>query len=188
MRVGRIVASVASALALAGLGIAGATPASAVRYTCSTINGLSEVRTNGSPSFLVYSNSVDFAAGDILTATWSAITGTPSGVQLQIPADHQVAFSETSTATLTYTFNADAPAQGIYARLQGSVTNATITITCTGPSSGTSSGPAIPEWVQAFGIFHRDDACLTGWTNSWQHWAEPITGGWVCTRTIPSLG
>ena len=42
--------------------------------------------------------------------------------------------------------------------------------------------------VQAYGIFHHDDACLTDWTNSWQKWAEPITGGWVCTRAIPSLG
>lgn len=24
--------------------------------------------------------------------------------------------------------------------------------------------------------------------NSWQRWGEPITVGWVCTRTIPSLG
>lgn len=52
----------------------------------------------------------------------------------------------------------------------------------------TADAPPIPSWVQAYGIFHRDDACLTGWTNSWQKWAEPITGGWVCGRTIPSLG
>jgi hypothetical protein len=55
------------------------------------------------------------------------------------------------------------------------------------PTPATSSIP-IPAWVQAYGIFHHDDACLTSWTNSWQKWAEPITGGWVCTRTIPSLG
>jgi len=55
------------------------------------------------------------------------------------------------------------------------------------PVAATAAVP-IPPWVQAYGIFHHDDACLTSWTNSWQKWAEPITGGWVCTRTVPSLG
>jgi hypothetical protein len=52
----------------------------------------------------------------------------------------------------------------------------------------TASSTPIPPWVQAYGTFHHDDACATGWTNSWQEWAEPVTGGFVCTRSIPSLG
>ena len=57
-----------------------------------------------------------------------------------------------------------------------------------GPAPAPAPAPPIPPWVQAYGIFHPDDACVTGWGSSWQPWAEPITGGWVCTRTIPSLG
>ncbi len=50
----------------------------------------------------------------------------------------------------------------------------------------TSSG--IPDWVQAYGRFGKDAACRDGWNPSWQPWAELITGGWVCTRSLPSLG
>jgi hypothetical protein len=55
----------------------------------------------------------------------------------------------------------------------------------------TPAGVPTPDplpWVQAYGIFHQDDTCAVGWNPSWQEWAMAITGGWVCTRTIPSLG
>jgi hypothetical protein len=45
----------------------------------------------------------------------------------------------------------------------------------------------IPTWVQAYGRV-QDAACETGWDASWQEWAVPVTGGWVCPRSIPSLG
>jgi hypothetical protein len=80
-----------------------------------------------------------------------------------------------ATTTVTY-YNADI----------SWVLNLEVAATPT-PTPATPSSP-IPPWVQAYGIFHHDDACETGWTNSWQKWAETVTGGWVCTRTIPSLG
>ena len=46
----------------------------------------------------------------------------------------------------------------------------------------------IPASVQAYGRFSEDASCQNGWGPSWQSWAEKITGGWVCTRSIPSLG
>lgn len=46
----------------------------------------------------------------------------------------------------------------------------------------------IPAWVQAYGRESVDSPCLNGWDASWQEWAVPVTGGWVCTRSIPSLG
>jgi hypothetical protein len=46
----------------------------------------------------------------------------------------------------------------------------------------------IPDWVQSYGRFGKDATCLQGWNPTWEKWAEPITGGWTCTRTIPSLG
>lgn len=46
----------------------------------------------------------------------------------------------------------------------------------------------ILAWVQAHGRAGADAPCEDGWAPSWQSWAEPVTGGWVCTRSIPSLG
>lgn len=46
----------------------------------------------------------------------------------------------------------------------------------------------IPMWVQAFGRNGRDATCPVGWDPSWQEWAERVSGGWVCTRSIPSIG
>jgi hypothetical protein len=46
----------------------------------------------------------------------------------------------------------------------------------------------IPAWVQAYGRPDADATCDAGWDPSWQEWAVPATGGWVCTRAIPSLG
>lgn len=48
--------------------------------------------------------------------------------------------------------------------------------------------PPIPEWVQAYGRASADATCEDGWGPSWQEWAQQVTGGWVCTRSIPSLG
>lgn len=46
----------------------------------------------------------------------------------------------------------------------------------------------IPDWQQSVGRPSANATCAAGWQPSWQQWAERITGGWVCTRTIPSLG
>ena len=56
------------------------------------------------------------------------------------------------------------------------------------PSDTAADAPPIPSWVQAYGRAGQDAACEDGWAPSWQSWAEPVTGGWVCTRSIPSLG
>lgn len=46
----------------------------------------------------------------------------------------------------------------------------------------------IPGWQQSVGRASATATCAAGWQPSWQQWAEHVTGGWVCTRTIPSLG
>jgi hypothetical protein len=53
--------------------------------------------------------------------------------------------------------------------------------------TGGGSSP-IPAWVQAYGRDGMDATCEDGWNPSWQEWAQEVTGGWVCTRSIPSLG
>ncbi len=72
-----------------------------------------------------------------------------------------------------------------------------------GTFSGTISGPGtvtfdalmspdtyvpIPPWVQGYGRHSQADLCLDGWTASWEQWPHGGSGGWVCTREIPSLG
>ena len=52
----------------------------------------------------------------------------------------------------------------------------------------TPSVSGIPAWVQAYGRSGADATCEEGWAPSWQEWVQPVTGGWVCTRTIPALG
>ena len=49
-------------------------------------------------------------------------------------------------------------------------------------------GHPIPSWVQGYGRGSSADACLEGWTASWELWPNAGTGGYVCTRSIPSLG
>lgn len=56
-----------------------------------------------------------------------------------------------------------------------------------GSGASASTAAAIPSWVQAYGR-DRDATCEEGWVPSWQEWAQSVTGGWVCTRSIPSLG
>jgi hypothetical protein len=51
-----------------------------------------------------------------------------------------------------------------------------------------ASMPAIPLWLQAHGRWGASAECESGWAPSWQSWAEPITGGWVCARSIPAYG
>jgi hypothetical protein len=185
MRRRRIAAGTAAALAIAELGIAGATPASATLNTCATINSVQEV-VNPSPMGASFSATVDFVTGDPLSVTWSNIVGSASDSVLQVPTSRAVDIG-TPTETLSYTIPSEyAGIQEFTATLDGEFISATLTITCGVTSTTASSG--IPPWVQAYGIFHQRDACETGWGNSWQKWAEPITGGWVCTRTIPSLG
>jgi hypothetical protein len=69
-----------------------------------------------------------------------------------------------------------------------SVWYGTYTLETSFPGVAAADQPPIPAWVQAYGRDSRDATCLDGWDASWQSWAEPVTGGWVCTRSIPSLG
>lgn len=54
--------------------------------------------------------------------------------------------------------------------------------------TSTATPEAAPPWLQAYAVSSASADCRTGWARSWQPWAEAVSGGWVCTRTIPSLG
>jgi hypothetical protein len=65
---------------------------------------------------------------------------------------------------------------------------ATVVVTSVAGPGAQGAVIPIPAWVQAYGRARADATCENGWGPSWQSWAQPVTGGWVCTRTIPSLG
>ena len=61
------------------------------------------------------------------------------------------------------------------------------TIQWSGGRVATADVP-IPPWVQGYGRATAADGCLDGWAPSWEQWPNAGAGGWVCTRSIPSIG
>jgi hypothetical protein len=55
-------------------------------------------------------------------------------------------------------------------------------------AAAASTDAPIPDWVQAYGRADKDASCRDGWSPSYAMWPNNGTGGWVCTREIPSLG
>ena len=140
----------------AAIGVAtGVTSAAAAPYSCASINGLTVVKTNSVAGSVDYSANVNFVAGDTLTATWSSISGTSTGSSLQVPTSRQV-YVGASSETMFYTVTAVDIGAGYWTPefktvLSGTVTSATITITCRNSSTiaeeVVSAVPAGPEDV-----------------------------------------
>lgn len=139
--------------------------------------------------------SVSGAVGDEFTVyfigTCDLTSDTPGVLSWTDGAssDTPRAMNELVTLTLltsgTSTFSAQEPAYpGSGGRLR------VIVRSSSAPAlSVTRSAPApIPAWVQAVGRPGASAGCEPGWGPSWQQWAVPITGGWVCTRSIPAYG
>lgn len=190
MRARRVWAGVAAAGVTAGLGIVGAVPASAASAGCDFLNGAS-----GSGEGQVAWQSLAFQAGERLTVTWSALSSPAPVVDLLVPGN-VIVDTRVGAGSVTYLFATDTVADGNSLVVGGT---GTWSISCGDPAltsepaskaeSGPTSSPApIPAWVQAYGRADKDATCIDGWSPSWQKWSEPVTGGWVCTRSIPSLG
>jgi len=195
MKGSRIVAAGASALLAVGVGVAGAAPAEAVDATgdCSSL----PVTTVGTADSLRFSA----AAGDVLTAT-PTVAGPARDVVMNVgptvnPADQtQVAQAVTPTP-MTYSFPEAGTAVVVVKFTSQPTETLTVTWTCSRPAA------PIPAWVQAYGRASADDDCPAGYnpewaggpsadvvaySKSWQRWMNDGTGGWVCTRSVPSLG
>jgi hypothetical protein len=132
-------------------------------------------------------DSVQITAGDTVTVTFSNPVGEVDSSALRVGDFTRVAFG-TVPDVLTYTFLFTGEVN-VYGEVAGGGT-ALITFACAPASQAVSPGAvsSIPAWVQAYGRASADAKCQDGWDASWQAWAEPVTGGWVCTRSIPSLG
>jgi len=113
------------------------------------------------------------------------------------PADQtQVAQAVTPTP-MTYSFPEAGTAVVVVKFTSQPTETLTVTWTCSRPAA------PIPAWVQAYGRASADDDCPAGYnpewaggpsadvvaySKSWQRWMNDGTGGWVCTRSVPSLG
>jgi hypothetical protein len=213
MKMRRFIAGVATAVMVPALGIAGATPALADSTWSGTIT--SSGMDLQSSYFVdacafhtwhrpIYSESTAITpASDgtvALTVTSATIGGlTPPGafaigvftpsyssgncVGSRVVTDSLPSLSFTASAGTTYivvVWGADDD--------QATNTTGTFSVNIAVPGATAADLPPIPAWVQAYGRFGKDAPCLDGWSPSWQRWAEPVTGGWVCVRSIPSYG
>jgi hypothetical protein len=195
MRGTRLALSAATTLVLAS-GALAATPVAAdeVSSGCEYVNNsiIGATLGEGPASF---GADPGFATGEVLTFTFTEPVGTITSIDLRmldpelveaLDPDPYVTVASTSTVpgTITYVIPAERAAPELVAfRIVVNGPGAvTVTGTC-GPAS-----PVVPAWLQAYGRGGEAAACATGWSPSWQQWAVPVTGGWVCTRSVPSLG
>ena len=170
MLIARHVVATAMGALVAGLGIAFAAPASAANLGSYTANCDSGGRVN---------ETISGSIGDTFTVTASNAVcfaaSTPSGVvSSSVPsANPGSSTTVTLVAAGSTVFQWQQNGNGIYFA---------VTV------AGAEAPAPIPAWVQAYGRFGADAKCADGWSPSWQSWAESVTGGWVCDRSIPSLG
>lgn len=152
-------------------------------FSCSVAGETSEsVSGDVGDTISFFANgSCDLASSTAGVVTWSA--GGPADPASVINALVTLTLAEPGSTQ----FTAQSPGY------PGSGGRLTIDVTVTGapapdPDASDEPAPVIPAWVQAFGRASADATCPDGWAASWQEWAQPVTGGWVCTRTVPALG
>jgi hypothetical protein len=201
MRATRKMTAVAMLGLPAGLGLIGATPALAAPADPSSLSVACDSSTNSIFSTTLYGDPGDtftitntvFGSYCYVRETNGNVGGNPldgyTGIVIatagENPSPGEIRIGPTAYFTIVGT--------GSFTMRYGPGASKSSTITVArrpAPplSDAASSAPPIPEWVQAYGRHGADAACVDGWGTSWQSWAVPVTGGWVCTRSIPSLG
>jgi hypothetical protein len=193
VRVRQVLAVAAAATVTAGFAIAGAAPAFAAAPS---------ITDNGDGTIFVDAvgvtppSGVEFCAPSVSVANCSGAGGlfnnvlfyidTPSSA-FTVAAGHPVFNGGGSPNTGQ---PATLPAGYYTVHLQGSAGGddwGGLQGVLIGAPSGTGAPTPIPAWVQAFGR-QQAEKCPDGWDASWQSWAESVTGGWVCTRSVPANG
>ena len=156
---------------------------------CTNLDGL---LTDAEVESLTMGDDPGFIEGEVLTFSFTPVAGDVTLIEMQMLNDLSdpstpfttVASTTSVPGTITYSIPARLAAPA-YVSIRVVVTGgvAALTTACS-PAPGPVPAPA---WVQAYG---RGEAapCDAGWNASWQEWAVPVTGGWVCTRSVPSLG
>ena len=189
MRVRAFMSGAAAVALAAGAMAAGAGPVAAAELSeaCSEFDvwdGYAEISDD-------YTAGGDggFIAGEVLTIGVRVAGGTVSEVVLEVPVLSPVASLTTFPGSLVFAIPAALAGGDFWGYRIDTVGAGVIEVdpSCAAAPESRNGDP-IPAWVQAYGRVGGDAACLDGWDPSWQEWAEPVTGGWVCTRSIPSLG
>ena len=198
MRVRVLLAGAAATLLLAGLGVAGAAPASAASadpaattLPCgSDTNGANDLTITGAvgDTFTFATTPFNYACGLSSTATTlGATTYVGYGGIVTVTGTNDFGVETVGLAGSTATFTIVGSGSFTISHGFTLFTDHSSTITIRLPGDAPAAA-AIPAWVQAYGRFSQDATCQDGYGQSWQSWAEKVTGGWVCTRSIPSLG
>lgn len=200
-RATRVVAAASAAAVGIGLGIAGAPSASAATASIDCDASSSPVVFAVNPGQIVsltFSNCTNFEMNFSALAHSITVTqfGTPTDLcseTVPLPCTDGVGGGGIDSTTIV------APNSGLShpvalaynARFIVAielVVRSDVGATDAVATDAVADAPPIPAWVQAYGRASKDATCLDGWNPSWQSWAEPVTGGWVCTRSSPSLG
>ena len=161
------------------------------------LNLVAQVRVHASTP------TVSVQAGDLVTATWTSLENANATLSLEVPENTVVATStaQSATGSVSYLFLTDATDVKIRSTASTDPTqDGDVQWSCS--YVGLPAAP-IPNWVQAYGRSSEDEDCpagynpawaggpgadLVGYAKSWQQWMNDGQGGWVCTRSIPSLG
>lgn len=176
----------AAGVMLAGQALVGAAPVSAVDLSegCQALNAS---RPNQWAQFVGYV----FNAGEVIAVSFANPSDGATTGYLKVNLITRDLTSIPGTASFTFR-NTDSYSVGMELDIGTSDWNWSCGVVQS-PSPGsaaasTADGQPIPSWTQARGRDGMNATCEIGWGPSWQEWAEPVTGGWVCTRSIPMYG
>ncbi len=188
MRARRVPAGIAAAGLVLGLGLAGASPASAAAGVVDNGNGTATVDLTG----LIQGTAIVICAPSVAVVDCRSTNPGFANVLYYRIGDTGVVVIEVGLHVSGDDVPAGLPAGRYTIGLDESTGDSQVgglqDVRIGPPSASIVDAHPIPAWVQAYGRLGEDDSCLNGWGPSWQPWAEEITGGRVCTRSIPSLG
>lgn len=199
MRTARFAMSGAAVGALLAAGLIAAPAASAAELSsaCTNLNSTLIEAPLGEGDF-TYGDDAGFATGDVLTLTFTLTAGSVTSIELRmldpqlveiLAPDPFVTVASTSTVpgAIAYVIPADRAAPELVS-LRIRVNGPGVVAATSDCRSAPEPAAPVPAWQQAYGRASQDADCADGWNPSWQEWALPVTGGWVCTRTVPAIG
>ncbi len=190
MRVRRLVASVAAAVILAGAAAMAAPPASAASasVTCDADKTIEFTLEPGEVLTLDLSNCTGVTLTGTFDTTYFAAAMSVALADTTIPlapAGGGGMTGYSGSPVLGVSFTAPGSEQALATQFFMTGETASVTVRVRVQKAGSTR---IPDWVQGYGRGAATDACSAGWSPSWEMWMNGGKGGFVCTRSIPSLG
>lgn len=193
----RRIVGIVTAVGLGLVGLVAAPPASAAQtWTVYLCTGSGELDPGTGPQ------TVHASPGDTVVLQNNCFAET---MVFGFPSDSTV-FAFPPTAGIAPGGSSAAAVVGVGTGVQAAYADGLLDVpltTVTVISNSVAPPAPIPDWIQAYGRSGPDQDCPAGYnpswaggpgaevvayTKSWQQWMNLGTGGWVCTRTIPSLG